>query len=109
MNFSDNALHYSEGCQTVSIRIGKLHAGKVVRLSVRDYGPAISTDVLRAVRGKLTNANTSIHARPQSSGLGIYIATQFAGAMNGKIGVIRHQDGATFYVDLQASSQLSLL
>ena len=29
--------------------------------------------------------------------------------MNGEIGAIRHKDGATFYVDLQASQQLSLL
>lgn len=108
-NFSDNALHYSEGCETVKIRIGELRSGQIVRLSVRDYGPAISADILRSVRGKLATANSSIHARPQSSGLGLYIATQFADAMNGKVGVIRHNDGATFYVDLQASRQLSLL
>ena len=33
----------------------------------------------------------------------------FAEAMNGRIGAIRHKDGATFYVELQASQQLSLL
>lgn len=109
INFSDNALHYSEGCQTVQIRIGNLKAGKIVRLSVRDYGPAISPDMLRSVRSKMVNSNTSVHARPQSSGLGIYITTQFADVMNGKVGVIRHHDGATFYVDLQASRQLSLI
>lgn len=109
MNFSDNALHYSEGRQTVQIRIGNLHFGKIVRLSVRDYGPAISSSMLRSIRGKLMTSSAPINARPQSSGLGIYIASQFADAMNGKIGVIRHHDGATFYVDLQASSQLSLL
>lgn len=108
-NFSDNALHYCEGCEVVRIRIGKLRAGNIVRLSVRDYGPAIPIDVLKSVRGKLVGANSSVHARPQSSGLGIYIATQFADAMNGKVGVIRHSDGATFYVDLQASKQMSLL
>ena len=52
---------------------------------------------------------TTINARPQSSGLGLYIASQFADCMNGKIGFIRHRDGSTFYVDLQASRQLSLL
>lgn len=108
-NFSDNALHYSEGQKVVQIRIGELRSGQIIRLSVRDYGPAISTDIFRALRGKLVSSNTLVHARPQSSGLGIYIATQFATAMNGKIGVIRHNDGATFYVDLQASNQLNLL
>jgi len=57
----------------------------------------------------LATAPVAIHARPQSSGLGLYIAGQFADAMNGRIGVTRHRDGATFYVDLQASKQLSLL
>lgn len=108
-NFSDNALHYSDGCETVTIRIGELRFGKIIRLSVRDYGPAIPKDAISSLNKKLFTANTTIHARPQSSGLGLYIATQFAEAMNGKIGIIRHNDGATFYVDLQASSQLSLL
>jgi Osmosensitive K+ channel histidine kinase len=109
VNFSDNALHYAEGNTTVKIRIGVLGSGKIIRLSVRDYGPALSSDILESLRGKLSRATTPIHARPQSSGLGLYIAGQFANIMNGKIGVTRHCDGATFYVDLQASSQLSLL
>lgn len=109
MNFSDNALHYAESNTAVEIQIGLLSAGKVVRLSVRDYGPALSCDVFDSLRGRLIKASTPIHARPQSSGLGLHIASQFADAMNGKIGVTRHRDGSTFYVDLQASRQLSLL
>ena len=109
MNFSDNALHYAEGDTCVEIKIGALQAGKIIRLGVRDYGPALPSDMLRSLKGKLTHAATPIHARPQSSGLGLYIASQFADVMNGKIGVTNHRDGATFYVDLQASSQLSLL
>lgn len=108
-NFSDNALHYCEGSEIVQIKIGQLHSGQTVRLSVRDYGPALPIDVIHTLKGKLVKSNTIVHARPQSSGLGLFISTQFAKAMNGKIGVIRHRDGATFYVDLQASKQLSLL
>lgn len=109
LNFSDNALHYADDDSTVIIRIGLLGDGKKIRLAVRDYGPALPIDILKSLRGKLINAQTPIHARPQSSGLGLYIAGQFANIMNGKIGVTRHSDGSTFYVDLQASSQLSLL
>lgn len=109
LNFSDNALHYADDDSTVIIRIGLLGSGKKIRLAVRDYGPALPIDILKSLRGKLVNASTPIHARPQSSGLGLYIAVQFANIMNGKIGVTRHCDGSTFYVDLQASSQLSLL
>lgn len=109
MNFSDNALHYAEEGSAVEIQINALNAGHTVRLGVRDYGPALSGDMWRSLKKKLATAPQPIHARPQSSGLGIYIAGQFADAMKGKIGVTRHRDGATFYVDLHASSQLSLL
>lgn len=110
LNFSDNALNYAEDNADVEIKIKTRNAGKTIRLGVRDYGPALSNDLFKSLHGKLTNISpTSIHARPQSSGLGLYIVSQFADAMNGTIGVIRHRDGATFYVDLQASRQLSLL
>lgn len=109
MNFSDNALHFTDENTAVEIKIGALNAGRTVRLGVRDYGPALSANVLDSLKNRLPNASTTVHARPQSSGLGLYIASQFADAMNGKIGVKRHRDGSTFYVDLQASSQLSLL
>jgi len=109
INFSDNALYYTEDNNTVEIKIGALKSGNIIRLGVRDYGPALSIDTFKKLRGKLSNSPTAIHARPQSSGLGLYIASQFADAMNGKIGMTRHRDGATFYVDLQASRQLSLL
>ena len=109
MNFSDNALHYTDGKTTVEIKIGVLNAGKTVRLSVRDFGPALPSNTLKVLEGKLISAPTTVHARPQSSGLGLYIASQFADAMNGRVGITRHRDGSTFYVDLQSSQQLSLL
>ena len=109
MNFSDNALHYANDDSVVEIQIRALNAGQIIRLGVRDYGPALSTDMWKTLQTKLVVAPQPVHARPQSSGLGLYIASQFADAMNGTIGVIRHHDGATFYVDLHASRQLSWL
>lgn len=109
MNFGDNALHYAKDDSVVEIQIRALNEGKTIRLGVRDYGPALSTDLWRSLQTKLVTAPQPVHARPQSSGLGLYIASQFADAMHGTIGVIRHHDGATFYVDLHASQQLSWL
>lgn len=109
MNFSDNALHYSEPGSAVHIQIQALKNSGTIRVGVRDYGPALSSDMWRTLQKKLAKAPQTIHARPQSSGLGLYIASQFADAMNGTIGATRHRDGATFYVELQASRQLSLL
>ena len=109
INFSDNALNYTGADSAVEIQIKALNKGHTIRLGVRDYGPALSSDMWATLQSKLTKAPQSVHARPQSSGLGLYIASQFADAMNGTIGATRHRDGATFYIDLQASSQLSLL
>jgi K+-sensing histidine kinase KdpD len=61
------------------------------------------------IRNNRLNNPLPIHCRPQSSGLGIFIASQFADAMNGNIGVTRHRDGVTFYVDLNSSRQLKFL
>lgn len=109
-NFSDNALYYSEPGSAVELQVKALKKGRVIRLGVRDFGPALSSDMWRTLRKKLeSQAPQAIHARPNASGLGLFIASQFADAMNGRIGVVRHRDGATFYVDMEASRQLSLL
>lgn len=109
LGFGDNALHYSAHESAIHLRIRAGAQPGTVRVGVRDYGPALPRALWRDLQQKLRTAPQSIHARPESSGLGLYIASQFAEAMNGRIGAIRHRDGATFYVELQASSQLSLL
>jgi K+-sensing histidine kinase KdpD len=78
-------------------------------MGVRDFGPAVPTDLWQRLQSNLGTGAQTLHARPQSSGLGLFVAGQFASAMKGQIGATRHHDGATFYVDLMASSQLSLL
>ena len=48
-------------------------------------------------------------SRPESSGLGLFIAQNFANKMGGKIGLVRHRNGNTFFVELNKSEQLSLI
>lgn len=108
LNFADNALHYSDETLPVELHAHSLADGELIRFSVRDYGPALSIDTWRALRETVARPQ-AIHARPGSSGLGLSIARQFAEAMNGTVGAIRHRDGATFYVDTYASRQLSFL
>ncbi len=108
LNFSDNALHYTEDNEPVLLQINTIK--DKVRLGVRDYGPALPQDVWKRLTERLhSQALQPIGVRPQSSGLGLYIASQFAQMMHGSIGATRHKDGATFYVDLAASRQLSFL
>jgi len=109
VGFSDNALRYSGENTAVELQIQAFKNAGTVRLGVRDYGPALSSDMWRTLQKKLRTSPQSVHARPESSGLGLYIASQFAEVMGGRIGAVRHRDGATFYVELQASTQTSLL
>ena len=109
-NFTDNALQYSGDSKTIEIRVGSIKSGSIIRLAVRDYGPRISTKMIKSLKNPESLDTNLTNSRPQSSGLGIYISSQFADFMNGEIGITRHRKaGTTFYVDLQASKQLSLL
>jgi K+-sensing histidine kinase KdpD len=109
LNFGDNALHYAHSDSPVELRANSFASGDTIRLSVRDYGPAVSVSMWKQLQVQLGTGAQVLHARPQSSGLGLYVAGQFATAMHGSIGATRHRDGATFYIDLIGSTQLSIL
>lgn len=105
-NFLNNALKYTE--DNSEIKVSVTAAKEAVRLSVRDFGPMMSLKEYRRLLNEM-DVRKTVRTRPESSGLGIYVASQFARAMNGQIGLIRHRDGLTFYVDMPISRQLSLL
>ena len=105
-NFCLNAMHYSDS-ETLS-ELTLRDRGDKVRLDVRDYGPALPTDVWRSMKQGWIKQPTSIAMRPGSSGLGLYIASKFSQYMNAEVGAVRHRDGTSFYVELPVSHQLSL-
>lgn len=109
LNFADNALHYSDQDVPVVLTARLLDGGNQIRLGVRDHGPAVSIQVWKKLTTTIGQSAQPMHARPESSGLGIYIANQFAEAMQARVGALRHRDGATFYIDVSASTQLRLL
>jgi signal transduction histidine kinase len=108
LNFADNALHYADMNGAVELQAQLLQERSLVRLSVRDFGPHMPLKNWRKLTRTLETGQP-VHQRPQSSGLGLYIAHHFATIMNGRIGAVRHQDGASFYVELPVSHQLQLL
>ena len=105
-NFLNNALKYTEDDSEIKVSVKAV--GGAVRLSVRDFGPMMSLKEYRRLLDEM-DVRKTVRTRPENSGLGIYVASQFALAMNGQIGLIRHRDGLTFYVDMPISRQLSLL
>ena len=105
-NFIDNALKYSQ--ENMPIRVKIIQKDGATRMVVRDHGPQISLREYRRLVDEMEQLK-SIKTRPDSSGLGVYIAAQFARAMGAEIGLIRHRDGVSFYIDLVKSGQLSWL
>ncbi len=109
LNFVDNALRYSKADVPVAITISRRQRGRIVRLAVRDYGPAVPSRLWQRLQQTVGVRVQPLHNRPASSGLGLYIAGRFAATMQARIGAIRHRDGATFYVDVPAAQQQRLL
>ena len=109
LNFIDNALYYSDQESPVKITASTREKGQQIRLGVRDYGPMIPAKVWSTLGRGMGSDMQIMHNRPESSGLGIFITQQFANAMQAEVGVQRHRDGVTFYVDIAASTQLRLL
>ncbi|MCA9327593.1 HAMP domain-containing histidine kinase [Candidatus Saccharibacteria bacterium] len=108
LGFGDNALHYATAERPIRMTITS-YANKV-RIGVRDYGPAVPINIWESLDGKiLRRATVPLASRPQTSGVGLVAARRLAELMESTVGLIRHRDGATFYVDLHVSKQMSLL
>lgn len=104
----DNALSY--GSEQSPIEVSLSSRLDTARLSVRDDGPALSPKNLALLKERIGKTTQPFSQRPQSSGLGLYIAGQFSQAMKGSLGVTAHRKGGqSFYVEVPRSSQLSLL
>lgn len=105
-NFLLNAMHYS-GKETRSELLVKDCRDKV-KITIRDFGPALPMDVWHEMKRGWINKPTSIAMRPGSSGLGLYIASKFSRYMNANVGAVRHRDGTSFFVELPVSTQARL-
>lgn len=108
LSFGDNALHYGSADRPVHLTINGY--GSKVRIGIRDYGPAVPINVWEQLEGRVARrAPVPLANRPHTSGVGLIAAKRLAELMGSTVGLIRHRDGATFYVDLHVSKQLSLV
>ncbi|MBQ6396075.1 HAMP domain-containing histidine kinase [Candidatus Saccharibacteria bacterium] len=105
-NFCVNAVHYSSA-ESVS-RLTVRDSSDKVRIDIRDFGPALPSNVFEKLNKNRLDAPVDISFRPDSSGLGLFIATKFARFMHANVGAIRHSDGTSFFVELPISNQESL-
>ncbi|MBR3595303.1 HAMP domain-containing histidine kinase [Candidatus Saccharibacteria bacterium] len=105
-NFCVNAIKYAD--QGSATKLAVTGSRERVRISVRDFGPALPKDIYDKLTGDSLTSPVGISFRPDSSGLGLYIATKFAKYMHADIGAIRHHDGTSFFVELPVSHQGTL-
>lgn len=104
-NFLLNAMHYSGDETRAELLVRDFH--DKVKITIRDYGPALPMDVWREMKRGWIEKPTSIAMRPGSSGLGLFIASRFSRYMHANVGAIRHRDGTSFYIELPISKQMS--
>lgn len=106
MGLCDNALTHNTVGEPVLLTAHS--KGERVTVGVTDHGPRVTK--LKDIRKHIGVSPQTLGARPRSSGLGLLIAEQFARHMDAHLSLVRHHKvGATFYLDLPKSRQLSLL
>ena len=109
-NFCVNAIKYSNSSTTSTLTVSdhRSKSAQSVRIVVRDFGPSLPIDIYQKLSKNQLDTPTTISFRPDSSGLGLYIATKFSRFMNANVGAIRHRDGTSFFVELPVSNQSTL-
>ena len=100
-----NAIKYDD--QELKTRFLVCESGGKVEISVRDFGPALPSDVWREMKEEVY-APKEIAMRPGSSALGFYIASRFSKYMKAEVGATRHNDGVSFFVKLPATRQKTI-
>ncbi len=105
-NFCTNAMRYSDQESESQLTVQDYH--DKIRVSVRDFGPALPQSIWRKLQGGHINQPLPVAMRPGSTGLGLYIVSQFTQVMRANFGAIKHVDGTSFYVDLPALEQPGL-
>lgn len=106
-NLVDNGIRHNPSGAAVTVTSVSRH--RHVRLHVRDNGSGMTEQALARLRSNLGLRPQPFIGHGSTSGLGLYIVQQLAGAMGGKLGLGRAAGGTTFFVDMLKSHQLRLL
>jgi two-component system, sensor histidine kinase and response regulator len=100
LNLIGNAVKFTErGGVAITVSAGALPAG--IEIAVRDTGPGIGPDALKALFSEFEQFESRAGRRQDGTGLGLAISKRLARAMGGDIRVDTEPGrGATFTVDL---------
>jgi len=93
MNFADNAIYYTQsGTSKGHIRINLVDTGKSVEFTVVDDGIGVPKDAQHHLFTKFYRADNAQHARPDGTGLGLFMAKKVVIAQGGAI-IFKSEEG----------------
>ncbi|HET8527430.1 MAG TPA: ATP-binding protein [Gaiellaceae bacterium] len=95
-NLADNALKYSGGPVRCAVETRELAA----RITISDEGPGIPPGEQERIFEKFYRLDPAQSSGVGGTGLGLYIARELVERMDGRVGLLRRDGGATFYVDV---------
>ncbi len=104
-NLVDNAVKYSPGGGTVSLRVEEADGGRM-RFSVADVGLGMPASELERIFEKFYRLDPEMTGGIGGTGLGLYITRELVRRMDGAIRVESELgEGSTFVVELPAAAR----
>lgn len=102
INLLDNAFKFSESAQLKQVDVACRIKGQSVSFSVRDYGPGIPKDQLKAIFQLFYRSESELTRETVGTGIGLAIVHQLTLAMGGAVDVINQDPGVLFKVTFPA-------
>lgn len=98
INLLDNAFKFSDKAELKQVDVACQRKNKQVSFSVRDYGPGIPTDQLKAIFQLFYRTESELTRETVGTGIGLAIVHQLTQAMGGTVDVINQTPGVLFRV-----------
>lgn len=107
MNFIDNAIHYSK--ENGHIDVGLTEQSGIVKFTVKDDGIGVPAAVQKHLFTKFFRADNAKKARPDGTGIGLYLAKQVIDIQGGTL-IFESQEhkGSTFGFTFSARKSLPI-
>ncbi|OTQ57429.1 hypothetical protein B6D18_10055 [Gilliamella sp. A7] len=93
-NFLSNAEKYATNGKQIDLSLTK--SGKMVTITVRDYGKGIANHLLKQIFEPFYRVNSAITEGVSGTGIGLTIAKQLANQICGEIKVMNENPGMAF-------------
>jgi PAS domain S-box-containing protein len=98
VNLLDNAMKYSPVEGEIRVWVGRHRSS--ARVTIADDGPGVAAEDRERIFEKFFRVDPTQITGVAGTGLGLYITREVARRMQGRVGLLPADKGATFFVDL---------